>query len=282
MANLELAKKILIKAVTSVSEMANHEATAKSISSLSSTVNSSVDFTDLDISFDTDDPDVNEVIKKLQLQKPENMIRFLIELHSAEVEGIMSGISDIKRANVKDSIALVKAARTEYDLAIENPQHKEDFLMEASDKLNLGMSQLYDKANDYIKDTRKIDNKNWIQMLLYSFSRANRNGIKENNRLSKAAVKALIEAYNIYMAISAELGLKIENSVKASFKKIKEELVSGDNCALMNAYDPESEDQFWLNLPDIFAEAAETAGNLKEYLSSTEDSDLDFENIQYN
>lgn len=277
MANLEPAKELLVKAARGLSEID----VQKGAKELVSTSKSNFNLSNFKVPFLTSDPDVEKIIDELQLRDPEKMIRFLVESHFSAFDSIREGVYDLQQTDMINSVSFVGGAKRSYKRAIANPQSKNKLLEEASTHLDQGLEQLQEKALFYIEKIREIDNKSRIKF----FFKGKDSGVKavdSHNHCAKSAVKAVIEAVNLQMAIAAELGWDIDSSVTVPFEDFKYRLLGGDNCSLMHAYDDEAESEFWLKLPQILDNALETADTLQDFLDSTEESDFDYDNIEFN
>lgn len=281
MANLEPAKELLVMAADGLAKKAVEKAAKEYVPTLNSASDISVDLSNFKIPLVTNDPKVNEIIDEFELRDPKKMVRFLIELHSANYECIMTGISEIKQNDMDNTVSIIDQAKQNYYNAMANEKFKETYLVDATKQLNLCLPQLLRKALNCIEATRKIDKLPKHQFFIQS-KKAMIQNIDENNYLAKTAVKGMIDAYNLYTIIATELKLDINNSVIKTFENSKRKLIEDDNCSLMHAYDKDSREEFWLKLPELFDHISETADVLQDFLDSTEDDDFDFNNIEFN
>lgn len=275
MANLEPAKELLVKAAKGLSEIDVQKA-AKEVAP----ANSSLNLTNFKVPFATTDPYVKEIIDEFQLRDPEKMIRFFVEAHFAELESIKDGFADLQEIDLINSISYVGGARRTYKKAIANPQSKTKLLEDISSRLDQGLEQLQEKAILYIEKIRDIDNR--PRLSFFGKAKLDLKKVDTNNHCAKAAVKAVVEAVHLQMAIAAELGWNIDDSVTEPFEEFKYRLLGGDNCSLMHAYDDEAESEYWLKLPQLLENVLDTADTLQDFIDNTEDSDFDFDNIEYN
>lgn len=270
MANLEPAKNLLVKAARGLSEIDIQKAAKELALSLKS---------NFKVPLVASDPYVEEIIDEFQLRNPEKMIRFLVEAHFAELESIKDGFADLQEIDLINSISFVGGAKRTYKKAIANPQSKTKLLEDITVHLDQGLEQLQEKAIFYIAKIREIDNRPRISF--FSKAKPDLKKVDTNNHCAKTAVKAVVEAVNLQIAIAAELGWNIDDSI-SSFEDFKHRLLGCDNCSLMHAYDDEAESEYWLRLPQSLDNVLDTADALQDFLDTTEDSDFDFDNIEYN
>lgn len=274
MANLEPAKKLLVKATKGLSEIDVQKAAKEFVPA-----NSAFNLNNFKVPFVTTDPYIEEIIDEFQLRDPEKMIRFLVKGHFAALESIKDGFADSQEIDLINSISYVGGAKRTYKRAIANPQSKTKLLEDITKDLDRGLEQLQQKAFFYISKIREIDNRPRISFFLKA--KLDLKKVDTNNHCAKAAIKAVIEAVNLQTAIAAELGWNIDDSI-SSFEDFKNKLLGGDNCSLMHAYDDEAESEYWIKLPQLLDNVLDTADTLQDFLNSTEDSDFDFDNIEYN
>lgn len=280
MANLEPAKELLVKTAKGLSDTVVQKAAKELVPTLKPAKDVTLDLSNFKVPFVTSDPDVENIIEEFQLRNPEKMIRFMVETHFAELESIKDGFADLQEIDLINSISTVSGAKRTYKRAIANPQSKTKLLEDVSTHLDKGIEQLQEKTILYINKIREIDNR--PRLSFFGKAKLDLKKVDTNNHCAKSATRAVIEAINLQMAIAAELGWDIDSSVTMPFEDFKDRLLGGDNCSLMHAYDDEAESEFWLKLPQVLENALDTADTLQNFLNSTEDSDFDFDNIEYN
>lgn len=278
MANLEPAKRLLVKAAKGLSEIDVQKGAKELVSASRSDFN----LLNFKVPLVTSDPEVEKIIDEFQLRDPEKMIRFLVEAHFSAFDSMREGIHDLQVLDMINSISYIEGAKLSYGDVMSNTKSKSKLLLEeTSRQLNQGLAQLQEKTFFYINKIRAIDDKTRIKFFLKGKD-GGIEAVDSYNHCAKTAVKGVIEAVNLKMAIAAELKWDIDRSVIKWFEDFKKRLLGGDNCSLMHAYDDEAKSEYWLKLPQMLDNALETADTLQDYLDSTEDSDFDYDNIEFN
>ncbi len=279
MSNLESAKELLVKAAKELPK----NTIAKAANNFFKTINAddafSFSLNNLKVPFKTNDPMVKQIIDEFHLQNPENMIRFMIEWHFAQLEHISENYSDIQKLDLIGSRSFVDGAKRTFKKAIKNPQDKKDLLKQVSVDLDRGAAQLEEKALYYINKVREVDNRG--KAAFFFKAAVSVKQIDTYNHCAKAAIEAAKEAMNLQMLIASELDWDISDTIEA-FEDFKQSILSGDNCSLMHAYDDEADDKngFWVTITNKLDNAIDTAGVLTKYIESTDEDDYD--NIDFN
>lgn len=242
----------------------------------------SIDLSKINVPMLTNDKTAQKFIKENQLYRLDNLIRFYVMAHFAQFDSVYEGIERLQEQDLINAASEVKAARRTYERGMENPDDKKHWLDAAAQELDKAFAKLEDKAMSYINGIRNIDsarNKNRFMGFLKSHGDLSK--VDSNNHCAKAAVNAIVEAVNLQILISAQLGTNIKNSVLRPFEEFKASVLSGDTCRLMNDYDDAS-DEFWLKQPERLNNAIDTADMLNEMLEERNGEDFDFDNIEFN
>lgn len=226
----------------------------------------------------TDDEDVKRYIRKFQLDKPQNMIKFFVEANFAALESIEESINVLQFTDMANSVAKVESAKRQIDFALENPRLKESKLSQAQNELFDAMTELENKIKINIEEIRKIDNRSPWQFFLKS--RISISKIDTYCNMAKWALDTLITAFNLQMLIANCMeDINIESSVIRPFRDfINSEIIKKDTCLLMHAYDKDKASGYWLNVPKIIDVLVEGNEKLMMYVEDylEEYDDIDF------
>ncbi len=242
----------------------------------------SIDLSKINVPMLTNDKTAQKFIKENQLYRLDNLIRFYVMAHFAQFDSVYEGIERLQEQDLINAASEVKAARRTYERGMENPDDKKHWLDAAAQELDKAFAKLEDKAMSYINGIRNIDsarNKNRFMGFLKSHGDLSK--VDSNNHCARAAVNAIVEAVNLQILISAQLGTNIKNSVIRPFEEFKASVLSGDTCRLMNDYDDAS-DEFWLKQPERLNNAIDTADMLNEMIEESDSEDFEFDNIEFN
>lgn len=226
------------------------------------------------------DPEVVKFIVKNGLNRPDNMVKFLVQLHFEELECIMDRFSELEKHDLDNYTAQITEAKYKIIHGLDNPDDTKQWLDSATDVLYHTLAALYKKTKEsYIQAIRDVAAKKRLQRVFY------RHKVDANNFCAKEAAEAIIAAVSIQTAIAAKLGTNINLSVIEPFNEFKSWMLSDDICALMHDYDKESNDEssFWNELPERMECVLDTKKDLDDMMASTDEneSDFDFDNIEY-
>lgn len=275
MANLEIAMRYVKKLASGLMP----KAVNKSLNTLGiAGEKRTICISDIKIPFMTNDENVKKVIEEFQLTNPENMIKFMVEGYFAQFECISEGFSELKEHDINRVTSKVRSMMTSYQTAMKNEKLKDNIFSTILTNLDAAMEELTGKVFLYIEKIRNIDSSNRI---IYFFkSSHNLKVVDTNNYCAKQAVEAIIQAMNLYVLIKDELNLNIETQINV-FNNFKDKMLFGDSCKLMHDYDKESQTKYWLKLPNRLETVIDTADLLNEFIKSSEDEDLDYNNIEF-
>ncbi len=279
MSNLESAKQLLVKSAKELPK----NTIVKAANNFVKTINADEDFSfslkNFRVPFKTNDPLVEQIIDEFHLQNPENMVRFMIEWHFAQLEHVSENFDELKEIDLINSLSFVKGARRTFMRAIKNPQVKKTLLEQVSVDLDRGAAQLEEKALYYINKVREVDNRG--KAAFFFRAKVSVKQIDTYNHCAKAAIEAAKEALNLQVLIASELDWDIDDAIEA-FEDFKLSILSGDNCSLMHAYDDEADDKdgFWVTITNKLDNAIDTADVFTEYIENTDEDDYD--NIDFN
>lgn len=279
MANLDAAKKLFKAESAMLPRKAIDGAVRAFTSGFAENNAGAIDLSKIQIPYFTTDSDVLQVIKELGLKDPQKMIRFMVEWHFENLQCIIDGFNEMKDIDLINSYSLIEGSKLTYEQALANTEDKKYLLNTVTQNLNVGFSQLKEKAKKYINQIKDIDNRSRITF--FRNAKRDYNKVVADNKLAKAAVDLAVEAVNINILISEEFGWSTDTVIR-NFEKFKKELISEDNCMIMHDYDIDKKDEFWLKLPERLDNAINTAELLKEFIDNTEEEDYDFDHIEFN
>ena len=279
MANLEAAKKLFKSEAAMLPRKAMDGAVRAFASGLAGNSAGMIDLSKIQIPYFTTDSDVLRIIKEFGLKDPQKMIRFMVEWHFENLQCIIDGFNEMKGNDLINSYSLIEGSKLTYEQALANTEDKKYLLNTVTQNLNIGFSQLRNKAIYYINQIREIDNRSRITF--FRNAKRDYNKVLADNKLAKAAIDVAVEAVNLNILISEEFGWGTD-TVICAFEKFKKELLSEDNCMLMHDYDIDKKDEFWLKLPERLDNAINSAELLKEFIDNTEEEDYDFDSIEFN
>lgn len=226
------------------------------------------------------DPDVVKFIIKNDLHKPDNMIKFLVQLHFEELECVMDSFSESEKHDLNNYTAQITEAKYKIIHGLDNPDDTKQWLDSATDVLYNTLAVLYKKTKEsYIQAIRDVDAKKRLQRVFYIRK------VDANNYCAKEAVEAIMAAVSLQTAIAAKLGTNISDSVITPFNEFKSWMLSDDICKLMHNYDKESTDEssFWYELPERMENVLDAKEDLDDMMTSADEneSDFDFDNIEF-
>jgi len=222
----------------------------------------------------TTDADVISFINDYGLDKPKYLIRFLIEVYCENYEALQSSIAQLKDLDMINTISKVGGAKKTYTMSkgVSDCERRLSQISSAQMNLNEATAQLEEKILYYVRCQRDFDEMNiFKQMIRYK-------EIDTNNALAKQGIRALLAAVTLQTVIADEMGDDIQESVISPYNDFKRVLLDSDNCLLMDGYDKEYTDEFWLNVATLL-DSVNTASEITQELE--EDDDTDYENIDF-
>lgn len=81
-------------------------------------------------------PPEQEYIEKYQLDKPENLIKFIIEIYFDSFESVIDGLGDIRVEMLGEVISQIDTAKKNLIYAYENPAYREEKLRGIPQRFN--------------------------------------------------------------------------------------------------------------------------------------------------
>lgn len=195
----------------------------------------------------TDDEKSLQIMKELGLDKPENMIRFMIESFYGALEAIQSEVEALKLMQINESIGLIESAKSMFDYGVENPNDKIDKFNTAQNDLFRADGILKEQVRACIASTRSIDSKpKWKFFINAKEYMAT---IDSNITIIRLSLDAIEQAVSMQMSIANEMDKKIESSVLRPHEEFYDKvLLSGDTPRFLQDYefkDRNHEGYFW-------------------------------------
>lgn len=218
----------------------------------------------------TDDEDVKRYVREFELDKPENMIRFFVEANFAAFELTKESINELKELDLINTISGVESAKDKITDTLNNKEYAERELPAAKDRLDDAANKLMPKISLNIRKIREIDNRPKFQFFIKS--KLSLTDIDTAVSCAKLSLRALIEAVEAQRHI---LAIKKQTNDPASVKKciqfIQDEILNGDTCSLMHAYDKDKAKGFWLNIRQMCQSIAADENYLAEFADTYAD-----------
>ena len=227
------------------------------------------------------DSDVIEFINEYDLNKPDNLIKFIIEIYYENYEALQESIAQLKDMDMINTISAVSGAKKTYEMSkgVSDRERQLAHISSAQASLNKATSALEEKILYYIRAQRNIDGMNRFKRIIRSKSILI--DIDTNNVLAKQAIRAIFEAVTLQTVIAKEIGDNIEKSVIIPYNNFKKKILENDNCLLMNDYDKDYEDEFWLHIADLLESVNTASEIIQEVSDEPDDEDIDYENIEF-
>ncbi len=224
--------------------------------------------------------DIMPYIKEFELDNPENMINFLVELHFASFETISDGIASIRKDLQNRTISKIISAKKQIRYAVkkkgEKREHKID---ECLSMLRNAQSDLELDIKSYISEINEVDNRS-----SFSFFMKSKSDLKKVDRtvaLATVALQAYMEAAQILSYLAFLSGDEDIDCFVEDAKNFIESLTSHKSISLMAAYDVKRDNTYWNSekLKAQLEDVKELSDELLEFFEdSEEDDDVDLEN----
>ena len=215
---------------------------------------------------------IEGTVKDFGLDDPKKLIKWLVDLHFAEIESINEGIVLIRNDLLTNEISKIKSVK--YKLSDLNANEDQShWYKNYADDMSDVLTNLEGKTKNYLNEIISIDS---LPRYLY-FLKANFNKTKVTSsiKMGKAALEAYFEALIIYsvLANARETKTKVEERFKDSF-----EFIEKLELSYFIAYDKEKS-QFW-NKNDMIQkikDAQELGDKVNDYLIAEQETEINFE-----
>lgn len=222
----------------------------------------------------TDDEKSLQIMKEFGLDKPDIMIRFMVESFYGAFEAIQNDVLSLKLMEINETLGRIGGAKRMYDYGVENPGDKVD-------KFNTAQNELWDAADilerqvsDCIASTRSIDNK--PRWKFFINAKEHMATIDSNISIIRRSLDAIEQAVSMQMLIASDLGKEIETSVLKPYEKFYDTvLLSRGTCRLLQDYEFENRkhENYFLRLPEKRNKIRVLNTAYKEYVDELEGYD---------
>lgn len=227
------------------------------------------------------DPEVIDFINEYNLDKPDNLIRFIIEIYYENYETLQSSIAQLKDLDMINTISTVSGAKKTYEMSkgVSDRERQLSHISSAQASLNKAAAQLEEKILYYIRRQRIIDEMNGLKRILKGKNILIE--VDSNNDLAKQGIRALLSAVTLQTVIAKEMGDDIEKAVIIPYNAFNKRLLEANNCLLMNDYDKDYGDEFWLHVAELLESINITSEIIQELSDEPDDDDIDYENLDF-
>lgn len=151
-------------------------------------------------------------VEKFKLDDPQNLIKWLVDLHLAGIESINEGIANIRRDLLTSEITKISSV-IEMIQDIDCFDNRDSLLKTYSDELMRVISDIEGKISNYISEIDRIDNLPRYKFFLQA--NFNKSKVITSIQLAKAALKAYFEALNMQVIIANE-----RHGINSPYQKI--------------------------------------------------------------
>lgn len=184
----------------------------------------------------TDDEISLQIMKEFGLDKPEKMIRFMVESFYGALEAIQSDVVSLKFMQVNESIGRIESAKRMIDYGIDNPDDKINKFDTAQNNLFDSIAILEKQVETCIKSIRSIDDKpRWKFFINVKEHMAT---IDSNITIIRLSLDAIEQAVSMHMLIANDMNKKIEPSVLRPYEEFYDKvLLSGDTPRFLQDYE---------------------------------------------
>lgn len=221
--------------------------------------------------------DLMPYIKEYGLDNPENMLKFMIELHFSCFDSVNDGIGSIRGDLLDTTISAIESVKKLLKYAERNPSEKDAKLSECITKLSDAQSDLEIKIKRYIEEINKVDNRSGMAFLIRATVELGR--VDKTIELATAGLQAYIEAANLLALIGVKKGVDIETFLDDTERYI-ESLKDNKSISLMAAYDKKKDDTYWnsTNIQSCIDGIRSITEDLLDLIEESDDDDIDLEN----
>ncbi|MBD5159640.1 MAG: hypothetical protein HDT23_05285 [Ruminococcus sp.] len=219
----------------------------------------------------TDDKDLSpeDIIKKYQLYKPEEAIKFIIKIYFDSFESVIDEIGNIRLEILGDVVSYIDTAKKNLIYAYENPDYKDEKLRESHSDLTSVTSKLENRIRQYISELEKIDNRNGLSGLIFSpFDLVKVNKII---KMSKIAFTSYFEAIFLLTLIDNSRNANGSIFIRQSTKFINELKLNDDkkHIELFYNYDKDKS-EIWniRHMQGLIEKASSITESFEDYVSN--------------
>lgn len=232
--------------------------------------------------FHSTDSEVTNFIFKYKLTNLNNLARFVVNVHFAEISNLYDGLYNIRKDYQNEWKSKLQSAQDKFNFGLNNPStQKQDFIAARHQVMDC-ICIFENDALEHISQIRQIDNQpEWI---LFFASFPNLLTSKKEIPLAIENCQLLLNAYELLFTICSITNDNV-SSFKEKFLISGRKIMDNDNCLLMANYCESNKDKdFWYNFRDswnkrwqMILETNMIFNTEKESASTFwDDDDLDF------
>lgn len=215
-------------------------------------------------------------VEEFKLDNPQNLIKWLVDLHFAGIESINEGIANIRRDLLTSEITKISSV-IEMIQDIDCYDNRDSLLKTYSDELMRVISDIEGKISNYISEIDSIDNLPRYKFFLQA--NFNKSKVTTSVQLAKAALQAYFEALNIQVIIANERH-GINSTYQKNYLGKRLDFIERLKISLVYSYDKYKDKEFWdsSKLKGRINEIKHISNKLNEYLESNSETEIeDFE-----
>lgn len=215
-------------------------------------------------------------VEEFKLDNPQNLIKWLVDLHFAGIESINEGIANIRRDLLTSEITKISSV-IEMIQDIDCYDNRDSLLKTYSDELMRVISDIEGKISNYISEIDSIDNLPRYKFFLQA--NFNKSKVTTSVQLAKAALQAYFEALNIQVIIANERH-GINSTYQKNYLGKRLDFIERLKISLVYSYDKYKDKEFWdsSKLKGRINEIKQISNKLNEYLESNSETEIeDFE-----
>jgi hypothetical protein len=244
--------------------------------------NTNVDLSDirLPVKKFVKDEFARSLIDEFELDKPENMIRFMVESFFGALEEINNAVNGLKNEKIHEIMGKILGAKRMVIYGIDNPNAKQEKFANAQNTLFNTTGDLEEQIPILIKEIRNIDNRSKWNFFIKA--RTSLETVDTDISLIKCSLDAMEDAVNLQIIISEQLGADIEGSVIKPYKEFYERLLDGDTCSLLHAYETSEgrKEGYFLKLSERPQRVCKLKTAYMDYIEEYENLE-EYDNIQF-
>lgn len=215
-------------------------------------------------------------VEEFKLDDPQNLIKWLVDLHFAGIESINEGIANIRRDLLTSEIKKISAVMDMIE-DIDFGDDRNTLLKKYTDQLMGVVSDIEGKISNYISEIDRIDNLPRYKFFLQA--NFNKSKVITSVQLAKAALLAYFEALNIQVIIANERH-GINSAYQKNYLGKRLNFIESLKISLVYSYDKNKDSEFWdsSKLKGRINEIKQISNKLNEYLESNSETEIeDFE-----
>lgn len=215
-------------------------------------------------------------VERFKLDEPQNLVKWLVDLHFAGIESINEGIANVRRDLLTSEKMKIRSVLDKIQ-DIDCFDDRNSLLKQYSDELMSVISDIEGKISDYIAEIDCIDNlPRYIFFLQANF---NKSKITTSVQLAKAALQAYFEALNIQALIANERH-GINSTYQKNYLGKRLNFIESLKISLVYSYDKNKDHKFWDSdkLKGRIDEIEKISVKLEKYLEMNSETEIeDFE-----